>query len=88
MLDIVGRVGVARGFAGPVDHTLQLVEAEQQWRRKQRNTRHLSSPSKAAPASWPKGTSPPIIANMKSTPQLFKVQALTPRYLFDQLVKK
>ena len=45
LLDVVGRIGVAGGLAGPVDHALKLVEAEEQWRRKQRNARHRYSPS-------------------------------------------
>jgi hypothetical protein len=36
----------------------------------------------------PEGAKLPVTINMKSRPQVFKMRALTFRYLFDQVVKK
>ena len=44
-LDLVGWIAVARGLGGPVEHPLQLVEAEQEGRRENRQTCHSVLPS-------------------------------------------
>ncbi len=45
LLDIVGRITVARGLRHPVERSLEMLEAEQQWAIQSGQSRHVSAAS-------------------------------------------
>src|SRR6202023_955915 len=59
LLDVVGRIAIGCCFADAVERTLEMIEAQQQWRVEERKTRHRTSSGERVqrapsghPSSW------------------------------------